>query len=98
MTKTHRPLRRRQGMTEYVVIVGLIAILLVGAVYRFRNSVNTAIQGSADRANGIGNDIDAGLSGSGSTVSGRAVRPDGASPTGYVYADDGTNVPASDLR
>ena len=32
--------RRGQGMTEYIIIVGLIAILLVTAVTAFRNALN----------------------------------------------------------
>ena len=34
--------RRGQGMTEYIIIVGLIAILLVGAVMQFKNALNNA--------------------------------------------------------
>ena len=37
-----RSLRRRrgQGMTEYIIIVGLIAILLVGAVKAFKDKLS----------------------------------------------------------
>lgn len=37
-----RNLRRRrgQGMTEYIIIVGLIAILLIGAVEAFKDKLN----------------------------------------------------------
>ena len=38
--------RRGQGMTEYIIIVGLIAILLVGAVGAFKNALNDAFEGS----------------------------------------------------
>jgi Flp pilus assembly pilin Flp len=37
MTRTRR--RKGQGMTEYIIIVGLIAILLVGAVTLFKNQL-----------------------------------------------------------
>jgi len=49
----HRPLaalgrrlrrRRGQGMTEYIIIVGLIAILLIGAVTTFKNSLEEAYE------------------------------------------------------
>lgn len=38
--------RRRQGMTEYIVLVGLIALGLVAAVSHFGFRVDEAIQGS----------------------------------------------------
>ena len=34
--------RRGQGMTEYIIIVGLIAILMVAAVMNFKNALNNA--------------------------------------------------------
>ena len=39
MNKLLRRLRQKrgQGMTEYIIIVGLIAILLIGAVKIFKN-------------------------------------------------------------
>lgn len=40
LRKTIRRRRRGQGMTEYIIIVGLIAILLVTAVTSFRNALN----------------------------------------------------------
>ena len=55
---------RRQGMTEYIIIVGLIAILLVAAVRRFSTVLDVTIQGSTGQVNGISNRIRAG-SGSG---------------------------------
>ncbi|MBX3471299.1 MAG: hypothetical protein KF878_30900 [Planctomycetes bacterium] len=44
--KKNKKLGRRsgQGMTEYIIIVGLIAILLVAAVGRFK----TALEGAFD--------------------------------------------------
>lgn len=84
-----RFLRRRQGMTEYIIIVGLISILLVSAVLRYKNSVDTAIQGSTNKANNIASDIDAGLNDSGSHG---ARHSDASSSTGWRYAD-GTEAP-----
>jgi Flp pilus assembly pilin Flp len=34
--------RRGQGMTDYIIIVGVIAILLVAAVMNFKNALNNA--------------------------------------------------------
>ena len=34
--------RRGQGMTEYIIIVGLIAILLIGAVTKFKDALKGA--------------------------------------------------------
>ncbi len=39
--------RRCQGMTEYIVVVGLVAILLVTAVSNFGFSVDEASQGTS---------------------------------------------------
>ncbi len=38
--------RRGQGMTEYIVIVGLIAILMVAAVERYKDQIKVTIIGS----------------------------------------------------
>lgn len=45
---------RGQGMTEYIILVGLIAILLIGGVQAYRNSVNEAIEGTTDTVNRFG--------------------------------------------
>ena len=34
--------RRGQGMTEYIIIVGLIAILLIGTVTKFKDTLGGA--------------------------------------------------------
>lgn len=39
-------IRRAQGMTEYIVIVGLIAIVLISAVSSYKETVRTAIEGT----------------------------------------------------
>ena len=41
--------RQGQGMTEYIIIVGLIAILLVGAVTNFKNALNNAFDGATKK-------------------------------------------------
>lgn len=41
--------RRGQGMTEYIIIVGLLAILLVGAVGKFKD----ALENSYNKAAGV---------------------------------------------
>lgn len=52
--------RKGQGLTEYVVIVGLIAILLIGAVTKFKD----ALQNSYDKASAkIESDIAAKIDG-----------------------------------
>jgi Flp pilus assembly pilin Flp len=38
--------RRGQGMTEYIIIVGLIAILLITAVETFKNKLGETFQKS----------------------------------------------------
>ena len=47
------PIRRRrrtgQGMTEYIIIVGLIAILLVGAVTKFKEALGKAYDGATKK-------------------------------------------------
>jgi Flp pilus assembly pilin Flp len=42
MLKNLRRRRRGQGMTEYIIIVGLIAILLITAVNTFRGTLEGA--------------------------------------------------------
>jgi Flp pilus assembly pilin Flp len=41
--------RRGQGMTEYIIIVGLIAILMVAAVMNFKNALNNAFSKGANK-------------------------------------------------
>lgn len=38
--------RRGQGMTEYVIVVGLVAVALVGAVTKFKTSLGNAFEAS----------------------------------------------------
>lgn len=40
--------RHGQGMTEYIIIVGLIAMLLIWAITRYKNQVQITIEGSGD--------------------------------------------------
>jgi len=41
--------RSGQGMTEYIIIVGLIAILMVAAVMNFKSALNNAFQKGATK-------------------------------------------------
>ncbi|GEM_PF-2783945 len=43
--------KRAQGMTEYIIIVGLIAILLIAAVKTFRGQVGSAFQKGGEAIN-----------------------------------------------
>lgn len=51
MKKLLRRQKRAQGMTEYIIIVGLIAIVLIAAVKAFSGSVNSAFTGSTTKVN-----------------------------------------------
>ena len=41
--------KRAQGMTEYIIIVGLIAIAVIGAVKIFGTNVNEGFKASNDK-------------------------------------------------
>ena len=41
--------RRAQGMTEYIIIVGLIAIAVIGAVRTFGESVDGSFKAARDQ-------------------------------------------------
>jgi Flp pilus assembly pilin Flp len=45
--KSSRRRRQGQGMTEYIIIVGLIAILLVAAVTKFKEKLNDSYMKAA---------------------------------------------------
>jgi hypothetical protein len=64
--------RLGQGMTEYILLVGLIAILLVAVVGAFRDQLDVTIQGS---------DGNGGMSGSVDDVGG-SIRDSGGSRGG----------------
>jgi Flp pilus assembly pilin Flp len=49
--KARRRRRRGQGMTEYIIIVGLIAILLITAVTAFRNALNNTFNAATKKVN-----------------------------------------------
>jgi hypothetical protein len=55
-TMTIRKLRRRrgQGMTEYIILVGLIAICLVAAVRNYKEVVRVTIEGSDGNGGMVG--------------------------------------------
>ncbi len=54
--------RQGQGMTEYIIIVGLIAILLVGAVTKFKDALGNAFGAATTK---IDSDITAKINGGG---------------------------------
>ncbi|MDC3379427.1 hypothetical protein OAX78_04000 [Planctomycetota bacterium] len=45
----NRRRRQGQGMTEYIIIVGLIAILLIGAVTTFKDKLAETYQGAGNK-------------------------------------------------
>jgi pilus assembly protein Flp/PilA len=53
--------KKGQGMTEYILIIALIAVLVIGAVKLFGGKVK---KGFADSANKVGNAVDEGVSNS----------------------------------
>jgi Flp pilus assembly pilin Flp len=52
--------RRGQGMTEYIVIVGLIALVLVGAIGKFKDALGTAFGNATSKINGVAVEINNG--------------------------------------
>lgn len=54
-----RSLKRRhgQGMTEYIILVGLIAILLIAVVTKFKTAIQITIEGTARETEDIANDM-----------------------------------------
>lgn len=46
-----------QGMTEYIIIVGLIAIVLIFAVKQYGKTVDVAIQGGTTGVEGVVGDM-----------------------------------------
>jgi Flp pilus assembly pilin Flp len=47
-TQIRRRRRVGQGMTEYIVLVGLIAILMIGAVNAFKGALGNAFNSAKD--------------------------------------------------
>ena len=45
--------RRGQGMTEYIVIVGLVAIVLIAAIRSYSGTVNDIIVGTDGNGGGM---------------------------------------------
>ncbi len=97
----HRMIRRRlgrrqgQGMTEYIVIVGLIAILLVAVVIRFKEQLRVTIEGSDGNGGMTGevDDISDGIAAP--TEDGNPTGPRGNGGTtsgGYRLSGDRTQV------
>lgn len=55
ITKTHN--KRGQGMTEYIIIVGLIAIFVIGAVRAFGGNVNAGFAGGTVQVSDVNTSI-----------------------------------------
>jgi hypothetical protein len=65
--------RRGQGMTEYIIAVGLIAILLTVVVERFKNQIYVTIVGnenSPGMTGAVNNDITSQIGGNGAGAGG----------------------------
>lgn len=87
---------RGQGMTEYIIIVGLIAILMMAAVGKYKFAVHEAITGTDDAVKGIGKTSNQ-YSGSGGGSSTNPVPPTGpGTPAGTYTAPGGTSEPVFD--
>jgi Flp pilus assembly pilin Flp len=66
--KLARRRRRGQGMTEYIICVGLIAILLVGAVTAFKDALSNSYSSATNEIDtSITAEIQAGGGGAGAT-------------------------------
>jgi Flp pilus assembly pilin Flp len=81
--------RQGQGMTEYIVIVGLIAILLIAAITRYKEQVRVTIEGSANATENIADDMGK-ASSSSDNESGIPGLPNDASPIGPSANGTGT--------
>lgn len=49
--------RRGQGMTEYIIIVGLIAIVLIAAIKQFSGALQTTYGQATTGVTSVGTDI-----------------------------------------
>src|SRR5581483_925448 len=47
--------RRGAGMTEYVILVGMLSILLIGAIERFKTQIDVTIRGTDGNGGMVGN-------------------------------------------
>jgi len=94
---------RGQGMTEYIIIVGLVAVLLMVAVGNYRFAVDEAIQGTDGAVQGIGKTSNQyggnGASNTGGNNGNNANRtpagtftPPGGGPGEAVFNQNGTMV------
>jgi Flp pilus assembly pilin Flp len=85
MKKLKKKNRRAQGMTEYIIIVGLIAIVLITAVNKFKG----ALGGAFDAASGkITSDVTGGINGAG-TAAAATAGPQPAAPAAPVAPPGG---------
>ena len=70
--RNRRGSRLGQGMSEYIIIVGLIAIFLIFAVRLYGDTVDTAIQGTDGRGGAVGatRDVEGAIESAGGTGNG----------------------------
>lgn len=78
-----RRVRRAQGMTEYIIIVGLVAILLIAAVTNYKEIVRVTIEGgSTSIEQEVVDPMPGGSGGSGGLGSGGGLGNPGGNPGG----------------
>lgn len=90
-----RPLtgRQGQGMTEYIIIVGLIALLLIAVVGQFKTAIQVTIEGSGEslERNNIGGDPPSLDGGGDATPPRRGTPTESADHPGYYRFDGDAN-------
>lgn len=100
LRRIHR--RLGQGMTEYIIIVGLVAILLIAAVQSFSTQVDVTIRGTNGKGGmsggvgDVGNDINNGGGGNNPPAppppATNHPECNVTTPTGQPLYSDGTNL------
>ncbi len=92
-TLTRRIGRRGQGMTEYIILVGLLCILLIGGVTTFKESVREAIEGTDGNGGMTGgvNSVGANMTGGGGAGAlGNSIGTTGPGGTGDPVYNNGS--------
>ena len=90
--KSSKSSRLGQGMTEYIIIVGLIAIFLILAVRSFGKEIDTAIQGTDGNGGAVRGvrDVGVAIDNPSGTTLGNGVDPRNG---GNGSGDDGVEEP-----
>ncbi len=60
ITRSLERRRQGQGMTEYIILVGLIAVLLTVVVTRFKDAIQLTIEGTTRETNEIADSMPGG--------------------------------------